>query len=955
MRKQGPSLVSASGTASIAIGGAATNCQFITNVNATTSEPISSSRFIRLPFLPLNERFAGREAILRDLTNLLSKANAKAISQPISLYSDGGIGKSTLAVELAWRLYESQRFHYVFFLTASTPDTLENSIAELCDPVVQIGNESSPAQIPARREAVLRWLQVPKRAARTLIIFDSADSPKSTAAVRSLLPKLPHCAKLITSRNVVWDDTIAFELPVFTASESQRFLVSCLRVKEPISSDIKTALDEIATAVDNLPLALEIVSSYIRKKRLPFTDWLGEWQRNPRPVVTHEDPARIRYGREKGDYPVSLAYVWKQSVADLSEGTRKYLNVLSLMLAPRPAIFPIAKARAQWTGTTEAISELSEASLLSWHLQTDDISMHRVLQVVTRIGHSDSEKSSSLFVAALVLNSILPEPEWDEAAWRYWEQLAPHVESLLGHLEDQRAEFVRGLGLGILNRYGLWLANNAQYESAEHLFRRAIATAEKAAGPETAEMGACLNNLGKVLHERNRLSEAEPLYRRALAITESACGLDDPEVAVRLSNLGALLLATQRLTEAEPMLRRALEIDEKHFGASDPKVARDLNNLSAFMRFANRLDEAEELLRRGVSMNRQSLSLNHPDLATLVNNLGEVLMAQGRLEEATPLLREALQMIRNSLGMAHPTYATGLHNIAITLESVGRVKEAESLLQEGIAITEKSLGPDHINIATYAVRLSGLYQTQGLLDQAEALARRALKIDEESLGSDHPSVARDLNALAMALRNSEHQDAALDLLRRALTIDEKHFGAAHPDTAVTMFNLASCLAKGADDTAEDFYRRALLIFETDPVRNKANLANCLEALGQFLLDRKRLEEAESLFRRTLRLSQTGPLIKPSEIARKSNNLGDLLWSAGRLNEGEPFIREGLLILHRIGLLSGTQHRDFPGVLQNYLGVQIAMGTPQTEALKTTEELLRADTVRLAEHLTKSHE
>ena len=66
---------------------------------------------------------------------------------------------------------------------------------------------------------------------------------------------------------------------------------------------------------------------------------------------------------------------------------------------------------------------------------------------------------------------------------------------------------------------------------------------------------ALLNGLG-VLHKyQGRYDEAEPAYRRALAIAEAALGPDHPDVASLYHNLGGLEHARGNAARGEPWAR----------------------------------------------------------------------------------------------------------------------------------------------------------------------------------------------------------------------------------------------------------------------------------------------------------------------------------------------------------------------------------------------------------------
>jgi hypothetical protein len=80
----------------------------------------------------MHEKFTGRRQLLKELQQELTAGTAFVVAQPISVYADGGVSKTALAVELDWLLFEAQQFDFVLFLNASTPETLDAELASLC-------------------------------------------------------------------------------------------------------------------------------------------------------------------------------------------------------------------------------------------------------------------------------------------------------------------------------------------------------------------------------------------------------------------------------------------------------------------------------------------------------------------------------------------------------------------------------------------------------------------------------------------------------------------------------------------------------------------------------------------------------------------------------------------------------------------------------------------------------
>jgi hypothetical protein len=148
----------------------------------------------------MHEKFTGRRQFLKTLQQDLTAGTALVLAQPISVYADGGVGKTALAVELGWRLFEARQFDFVLFLNASTPETLEAEMASLCASDALDLPEQTVKEQEARRAGAMRYLSSVENSRLTLLILDNVDSDEARKAVRELLPKVATCAVLITSR-----------------------------------------------------------------------------------------------------------------------------------------------------------------------------------------------------------------------------------------------------------------------------------------------------------------------------------------------------------------------------------------------------------------------------------------------------------------------------------------------------------------------------------------------------------------------------------------------------------------------------------------------------------------------------------------------------------------------------------------------------------------------------------
>jgi hypothetical protein len=111
------------------------------------------------------------------------------------------------------------------------------------------------------------------------------------------------------------------------------------------------------------------------------------------------------------------------------------------------------------------------------------VTVHRLVQEITRQRLCDNERHDTLDLARALLDRALPSPDWDQKAWRLWERLAPHCRNLLNRL-DLEDHVLEPKAAQIMSYLALWLNNRAEYGECEPLYRRALAVCEKSLGLE---------------------------------------------------------------------------------------------------------------------------------------------------------------------------------------------------------------------------------------------------------------------------------------------------------------------------------------------------------------------------------------------------------------------------------------------------------------------------------------
>lgn len=197
----------------------------------------------RIPW-PRNPNFTGRAAELELLRRQLTGGSVRtAVALPHAVHGLGGVGKTQLAVEYAYR--HATDYDLVWWIPAEQPALV---IAALNELAVRVG-VAVPGEAQESANAVVQLLHQRERFARWLIIADNAGSPSDLAGLLTAAGGGGHV--LITSRDPAWAQIArTVEVDVLSRVEA----VALLHARAPRLTEGEA--DQIAALLGNLPLAL---------------------------------------------------------------------------------------------------------------------------------------------------------------------------------------------------------------------------------------------------------------------------------------------------------------------------------------------------------------------------------------------------------------------------------------------------------------------------------------------------------------------------------------------------------------------------------------------------------------------------------------------------------------------------------------------------------------------------
>jgi tetratricopeptide (TPR) repeat protein len=687
--------------------------------------PASLPPVWNIPY-PQNPLFTGREELLTQLASTLHTGQPTALSQPQAISGLGGIGKTQLALEYAYR-YRGD-YQAVLWTQADTRENLTSSyltIATLLNLPEQ--GEQESARVIA---AVKNWLQ---RNTSWLLILDNADD---LALARDFLPPSSGGHVLLTTRaQATGRFAHRLEIDILPPEQGALFLLrraGLLPAEAPFeqaSEHDRSVARAICEEVGGLPLALDQAGAYIEETECSLTEYQRLYQRRRTNLLAE------RRGQLVDDHPLPVATTWSLSFAQVDQKNPAAADLLRLcaFLAPDAIPEEIITEGAEHLGPqlapvgadsyllNQSIEALRAYSLLRREVNSGtapSLSVHRLVQAVLKDQMDEQSRQQWAERAVRAVNAAFPKVE---------HQTRPQCDRLLPHA----------------------------------LVCAKLIAQEQMNAPEAARL---LNQTGYYLKERARYMEAEPLYLRALAIREQQLGAQHPDTATTLNNLALLYQDQGKYEQAEPLYLRVLSTYKQQLGAQHPWTATSLNNLAGLYQDQGKYEQAEPLYLRALAIREQQLGPTHPDTAQSLNNLALLYENQGKYAQAKSLVVRTLAIYEQQLGPEHPRTAISLTHLGYIYYNQGKYEQAEPLYLRALAIREQQLGPEHPDTANSLNNLAGLYWNQGKDEQAEPLFKRALSIYEHALGPQHPTTQRIRANYASLLRTMgrDAEAAALD-------------------------------------------------------------------------------------------------------------------------------------------------------------------------------------------------
>ena len=781
---------------------------------------------------PRNKNFTGRGDILEQLRDRTADSRPAVLlskeSLPRALQGLGGVGKTAVAIEYAYRY--AVDYDLVCWIRADQTPLVRSSLAGLAEYLDLPAPRASGIDLTTR--GVLDALRRGEPYSRWLLIFDNADQPEE------LLPFIPNGPGdvLITSRNHRWGPVVdTIPLDVFERAESVQFLLK--RVPRRLS---EADADRLAESLGDLPLALEQAGAVLYESVMP----VGEYLRLLEDRVTDVLAQGIAL-----EYPTSMTAAWQISVAQLRQQSPQALELLRCcaFLGPEPIPRNVFKLGSQESSTgagaliadpielSTAISVLGRFALVK--MDGPYITVHRLIQALLRAELGPGEQSRYRQDAHSILAAGAPGNPTNSTAWPLYRDLVAHVGSATTDLAHCQIPAHRAFALEVVR----YLYVSGDFACCRAFAERFIEQWSKDSGPADPYVLDANRHLGNALRELGEAAAAYQIIETTLRSAERVLEPRSPLTLALRNAFGADLRARGDFTSALALDEETRALHNEIFGPTDPQTLRVMNNLARDYELNSRCVEARELHKSVYIQQRDATwSGSVTEVLDSLTGLARAVRLCGNFTEARDLGQDARVYGLHELGPEHYLTLRAAIDLSIAMRKIpADYDEALELAADTFEHCRQRRGEQNPDTMAAAISLSNILRTVGQLAEALELAVTTAEQYPCVYGPEHPYNYGCIGNLALLRRLTGDFRTARRLNEAALEGLDAKLSRDHFVSLTVAVNLASDLAalddiEAARALGEDSLARLTRLFGEDhflTLSGAANLALDLAADG----------------------------------------------------------------------------------------------------------------------------
>ncbi|CAG7561797.1 unnamed protein product [Fusarium equiseti] len=644
------------------------NASTVVNRQVPGDEPRPKGHWT-VPF-ERNESFVGREDIMRDILHRIPPGKFRDTCQQTVVEGLGGVGKTQIALEVAFQLQKLNPGCSVFWVSAIDEIGFENAYKRIADCLDINTPEDENASITAKVKEALSNGNV----GEWLLIIDNADDFElmfKSGSLASYLPSSPLGSILFTTRTseitTQLDVSAAGTFVINAMSKDEATALMCTKLSASQMEDTHS-LDYLLEILVYLPLALKQAASYMQKTKTTPTVYLQQCQSSNESFLKlltkdFKDKTRSQdsgYGCQAENAVAKTWLISFKHVHRLNPMAGEILEFLCF-LSEKDIPLSILPPEYENLELNEAIGVLQSYAFITVREDGQFLDMHRLVRLATRNWLEETGRFVQAYDPVLLrLKDLLQN--WQPKDHGRWMKFMPHAQSIISEAKDilqttlqliqETAGEEHPQTLRCVANYGEIIVDSEPAE-AERILQQTLQKQRHILGEEHNDTVMTKKRLIGCFIELSKYTEAEEMARQVLKAEQKDIGEEDMETTTAMLELSIALLHQGLYEEAEHLARRSYLIRARIAGSDSKLTCGSLVALTNVFVVAGRYQEAEEEIRSFLRLQESFSGEEAVDKINIILMLGYCLAKAAKYREATDILREAKERCLNFYGKEH--------------------------------------------------------------------------------------------------------------------------------------------------------------------------------------------------------------------------------------------------------------------------------------------------------------
>ncbi|KAF5854463.1 hypothetical protein GGP41_007228 [Bipolaris sorokiniana] len=495
---------------SLASGGTATGLTDAASSKALFMVPFSQDNF-----------FIGREDVIHQIKERRKAATSHTRTALVGL---GGVGKSQIAIEYAYRARKETPHMMVMWIHASSPERFQQGYKKIAKKLQLPGWDDPKTDV---LQLVYEWL-LDSQNGQWLMILDNVDETDIFFS---------------NDHNII-------EVEPMGEGDAVALLNTRVSSTNSDPADAKT----LVQALECIPLAITHAAAYMQALGGTVTtgkylDIFRESETNQVHLLSKDELKDIQ--RDPSIRHAVIA-TWQISFEHIQKTKRSAADLLALMSMFHKQGIP--KKLVQGTTSelefNDALAPLLGFSFVKVEVGQQAVTMHRLVQLsMRRWLEKDKEIEHWVKKSTEAMREVFPSGEY--GTWEECQVLLPHFKETTSHaITDENVLIMRAeTSLGA----GKYCFGTGEYTMAEGLYRSALEIVESICGHEHPNTLRGVNNLAVTLEKQGKFEEAKEMHRQVLQGFKKMFGREHPYTLKNSNNLAVVLEEQGKLEEAKDM------------------------------------------------------------------------------------------------------------------------------------------------------------------------------------------------------------------------------------------------------------------------------------------------------------------------------------------------------------------------------------------------------------------